>query len=96
MSTSDENIYLSFQEAQGGNVDTYVRTSTDGGKTLGPLIKVNGTGTLLQKSEVRPPDLDPLEDSQENTRISTSGDNVYGASWYKKDRQLGDVFVYQS
>jgi hypothetical protein len=84
VSASDENVYVSFQDARGGNVDTYIRTSTDGGNTFGPLIKINGTGTLLQKSEVRPPAFDPLEDSQENTRIATSGDNVYVASWDKK------------
>jgi hypothetical protein len=84
VSTSSENVYVSFQDAQGGNVDTYVRTSSDGGKTFGPLIKINGTGTLPQESEVRPPEFDPLEDAQENTRIATSGDNVYVASWDKK------------
>jgi hypothetical protein len=84
VAVSGENVYVTFHDARSGNVDNYVRTSTDGGKTFGPMIKINGTGTLPQKPEVRPPNFDPVEEAEENTRIAASGSNVYVSSWDKK------------
>jgi hypothetical protein len=84
IASDDKNVYVSFHDARSGNVDTYVRTSTDGGKTFGPLVAINGTGTLEQKPEIRPPDFDPIEDAQENTKVAASDNNVYVSSWDKK------------
>ncbi|MDQ4073766.1 MAG: glycoside hydrolase [Thermoproteota archaeon] len=95
IAASGENVYVSFHDAQSGNVDTYVRTSTDGGKTFGPMIKINGIGTLPQKPDVRAPDFDPVEESEENTRIAASGNNVYVTSWDKKTGNW-EVFLSSS
>jgi nitrogen fixation protein FixH len=86
VAASENNVYVSFHDAKSGNVDTYIRTSTDGGQTFGPMIKVNGTGNLMQKSLVLEPNpiVDPIEDSEENTHIAATGDNVYVTSWDKK------------
>ena len=40
VAASGKNVYVSLHDARSGNVDTYVRTSTDSGKTFGPLIKI--------------------------------------------------------
>ncbi len=95
IASDEENVYVSFQDARSGNVDTYIRTSTDGGKTFGSLIKINGTGTLEQKPEIRPPAFDPVEDAQENTKIAASDDNVYVSSWDKKTGNW-EVFLSSS
>ncbi|HYF99154.1 MAG TPA: sialidase family protein [Candidatus Saccharimonadales bacterium] len=84
IASDDKNVYVTFHDARSGSVDTYVRTSTDGGKTFGPLISINGTGTLEQKPEIRPPNFDPVEDAMENTIIAASDNNVYVSSWDKK------------
>ena len=89
ISANGENIVsVSFHDSRNGSVDTYVTTSVDGGKTFGPLVKINGTGTIPQKSLIIPPENEsPLTagDAQENTLIASSGDNnIYVVSWDKK------------
>ena len=83
VAASGNNVYVSLHDAKSGNLDTYVKTSADGGKTFGPLIKIKGTGTMPQKSEVLS---DPkfTKDAIENTQIAASGNNVYVVSWDKK------------
>ena len=83
VAASGNNVYVSLHDARRGNVDTYVRTSADNGKTFGPLISIKGTGTMPQKSEVL---TDPkfIKDAIENTEIAASGNNVYVVSWDKK------------
>ncbi len=94
ITASGDNVYVSFLDARNGPFETYVRTSNDAGKTFGPLVKINGTnGTVLQESEVRPADFDPVRESIENTRIATSGDNVYVTSW---DMRTGNWEIFLS
>ena len=83
IAASGKQVYVSLHEIGSSNVDTYVRTSADSGKTFGPLISIKGTGTMPQKSEVL---TDPkfIKDAIENTEIAASGNNVYVVSWDKK------------
>jgi hypothetical protein len=61
----DDNVYVSFHDNRTGNVDTYVKVSTDGGQTFGDIIRINGTGTLPQKTKlITIPGVDPLMDSR--------------------------------
>ena len=73
VSANGENIVsVSLHDSINGNVDTYVTTSTDGGKTFGPLVKINGTGTKPQEPLIIPPENEsPLTagEAQENTAI---------------------------
>ena len=73
VSANGENIVsVSLHDSRNGNVDTYVTTSTDGGKTFGPLVKINGTGTKPQEPLIIPPENEsPLTagEAQENTAI---------------------------
>jgi hypothetical protein len=94
--SGDNNVYVSFHDNRTGNVDTYIRASTDGGQTFGDIIRINGTGTQPQQTKlVTIPGVDPLLDTEENTRIAASGDNVYVVSW---DRKSGnwEVFLARS
>lgn len=85
ISASGDNVFVSFHDNKSGSVDTYVRTSTDGGQTFGDIIRINGTGIMPQKTKlVTNPGLDLLQDSKENTRTAASGENVYVVSWDKK------------
>ena len=88
VSANGENIVsISLHDSRSGSVDTYVTTSTDGGKTFGPLVKINGTGTKAQKPLIIPPEnQSPLTagEAQENTLIAASDNNVYVVSWDKK------------
>ena len=88
VAANGENIVsVSFHDSRSGNVDTYVKTSTDGGKTFGPLVKINGTGTLPQEPLIIPPENgNPLAagEAQENTAIAASNNSVYVVSWDKK------------
>jgi hypothetical protein len=101
ISAEGNNVHVSFHDNKTGNVDTYMITSTDGGHTFGDIVAINGTGTLPQKSkffdidEYGPPELDLLGDSMENTRTTTSGDNVYVVSWDKKSGNW-EVFLARS
>jgi hypothetical protein len=83
VAASGKNVYVSLHDARSGNLDTYVRTSADSGKTFGPLIKIKGTGTMPQQSKVLS---DPkfVKDAIENTQIAAAGNNVYIVSWDKK------------
>jgi hypothetical protein len=93
---SENNVYVSFHDNRTGNVDTYVRASTDGGQTFGDVVSINGTGTMPQKTELLTiPGLDPLQDSEENTMIAASGENVYVVSWDKKSGNW-EVFLARS
>ena len=89
VSANGENIVsVSLHDSRNGSVDTYVTTSTDGGKTFGPLVKINGTGTKPQEPLIIPPENEsPLTagEAQENTLIASSGNNnIYVVSWDKK------------
>jgi hypothetical protein len=96
IAVSGDNVYVSFHDNKTGNVDTYMRASTDQGKTFGPIIAINGTGTLPQKSKIiKIPGIDKLLDSEENTKITVSGNNVYIVSWDKKTGNW-EVFLARS
>jgi hypothetical protein len=95
--SGENNVYVSFHDAKTGKVVTYVRTSTDAGRTFGPIVTINGTGTQPQKPHfiVRPIESNLLE-SEENTRIATSaGGHVYVVSWDKKTGNW-EVFLARS
>ncbi|MDQ3806878.1 MAG: glycoside hydrolase [Thermoproteota archaeon] len=98
VSANGENmVSVSFHDSRNGSVDTYVTTSTDGGKTFGPLVKINGTGTIPQESLIIPPENEsPLTagEAQENTQIASSGDNnIYVVSWDKKSGNWEVLFA---
>jgi hypothetical protein len=94
--SGDNNVYVSFHDNRTGNVDTYIRTSTDREQTFGDIIRINGTGTLPQQTKlVTIPGVDPLLDAEENTRIAASGNNVYVVSWDKKTGNW-EVFLARS
>jgi hypothetical protein len=82
--SGENNVYVSLLDSSSGSVDTYVTTSTDGGETFGPLIKINGTGTMPQESRIVPLDPALAVDAEETTAIAAEGDNVYVVSWDKK------------
>jgi hypothetical protein len=85
IAASGDNVYVSWHDNKTGNVDTYMIASTDNGKTFGPIVPIKGTGTMQQKSKmIVIPGLDKLQDSEENTHIAASGNNVYVLSWDKK------------
>jgi hypothetical protein len=94
VAASGKNVYVSLHDAKSGNLDTYVRTSADGGKTFGPLINIKGTGAMPQQSDVLS---DPkfIKDAIENTEIAASGNNVYVVSWDKKTGNW-EVFISAS
>jgi hypothetical protein len=96
ISASGDNVFVSFHDNKSGNVDTYLRTSTDNGQTFGDIVKINGTGTLPQKTKlINLPQLHTMEDTEENTRVAHSGDNVYAVSWDKKSGNW-EVFLARS
>jgi hypothetical protein len=85
VATFGNNVYVSWLNNNTGNLETNTRTSTDGGKTFGPILVINGTGTLSQKSRtIEIPQVNVLADSEEDTHIATSGERVYIVSWDKK------------
>jgi hypothetical protein len=96
VSASGDNVFVSFHDNRTGNVDTYLRVSTDNGQTFGDIVRINGTGTLPQPTElINFPQLHTMEDSEENTRVANSDDNIYVVSW---DRKSGnwEVFLARS
>jgi hypothetical protein len=82
--SGENNVHVSLIDSSSGNMDTYVTTSTDGGKTFGPLVRINGTGTMPQESLVIPLDSALADEAEENTAIAASNNNVYVVSWDKK------------
>ena len=85
VATFGNDIYVSWLNNNTGNLETYTRTSADGGKIFGPILAINGTGALPQKSRIiEIPQADVLDDSEEDTHIATSGERVYIVSWDKK------------
>jgi hypothetical protein len=85
VATFGNNVYVSWLNNNTASLETNTRTSTDGGKTFGPILAINGTGALPQKSRtIELPQADVLADSEEDTHIATSGERVYIISWDKK------------
>ena len=94
--SGNSTVYVSFHDNRTGNVDTYVVTSSDGGKTFGKPIRINGTGNEPQQTRIVPRQgVDVFEDSEENTRIEASGHSVYVVSWDKKSGNW-EVFFARS
>jgi Neuraminidase (sialidase) len=97
VSASEDNVYVSFHDNRTGNVDTYLTVSTDEGQTFSNATRINGTGTMPQPTKLITtiPGLDPLLDSEENTRVASFDNNVYVVSW---DRKSGnwEVFIARS
>jgi hypothetical protein len=44
ITSGKNNIHVSWNDHKTGNVETYVRTSKDGGQTFDKAIMINGTG----------------------------------------------------
>lgn len=94
VATFGNNVYVSWLDNNTGNLETYTRTSDDGGKTFGPILAINGTGALPQKSRIiQIPQVDVFADSEENTHIATSGDRVYIISWDKGSENWEILFA---
>jgi len=92
----ENNVFVSLLDSSSGSVDTYVTTSTDGGNTFGPLVKINGTGTLPQESSVIPLDPELADEAEENTAIAASNNSVYVVSWDKKSGNWEVFFAASS
>src|SRR3712207_879166 len=88
ITSGEDNVHVSWKDNKTGNVETYVRTSTDGGQTFGEAIMINGTGAGSQQFEPvitsLSPDADILDDTLEATKMAASGENVYVLSWDNK------------
>jgi hypothetical protein len=94
VATFGNNVYVSWLNNNTGNLETNTRTSTDGGKTFGPVLVINGTGTLPQKSRtIEIPQVDVLADSEEDNHIETSGEHVYIVFWDKKSGNWEILFA---
>src|SRR5437867_3264383 len=94
VATFGNNVYVSWLDNNTGYLETYTRTSTDEGKTFGPILAINGTGALPQKSRIiEIPQVDVFADSEEDTHIATSGDRVYIVSWDKKSGNWEILFA---
>ncbi len=96
--SGDNNVIVTYLDNQTGSVDTYVRTSTDGGQTFSPPMMINGTKAdprQLNFLSERDFQIDFFEEAEEKTQISASGNNVYVVSW---DRDPGnwDMFFARS
>ncbi|MDQ3966766.1 MAG: exo-alpha-sialidase [Thermoproteota archaeon] len=99
VAASGDNVYVMYLDNQTGNVETYIRTSTDAGETFGPPVMINGTGPEQRQAEIITDSalgFDRLEDSMENTQIAAVGDNVYAVVWDKQEPGNWDVFFSRS
>ena len=76
IATSDEgNIYISWNDNKTGNVETYLRVSTDNGQSFTPAVMINGTGTNPQQFESESTSasgLDILDTTFERTEVAAS------------------------
>jgi hypothetical protein len=98
IAASDDNVVVTYLDNQTGNVETYVRTSTDRGQTFGPPMMINGTKTdprQLNFLSERDFPIDFFEEAEEKTQTAASGNNIYVISW---DRDPGnwDIFFSRS
>jgi hypothetical protein len=97
ITSGEDNVHVSWNDNKTGNVETYVRTSTDGGQTFGEAIMINGTGVGSQQFEPViasiSPDADILDDTLEATKMAASGENVYVVSW---DNKTGNWEVFMA
>jgi hypothetical protein len=96
--SGENNVIVTYLDNQTGNVETYVRTSTDRGQTFGPPMMINGTKAdprQLNFLSERDFQIDLFEEAEEEAQIASSGDNVYVVSW---DRDPGnwDIFFSRS
>ena len=99
VTSGENNVHVSWNDNKTGNVETYVRTSTDGGQTFGDAIMINGTGAGSQKfgPEITSlsSGLGTLQDALEATWMAASNSNVYVLSWDNKTGNW-EVFLAKS
>jgi tricorn protease-like protein len=99
VASADDTVHVSWNDNITGSVETYVRTSNDGGNTFGDAVMINGTGTAPQRlgQEINSlsSGLPILQDTLEATEIAASDNNIYVLSWDKKTGNW-EVFLGKS
>jgi tricorn protease-like protein len=95
VASAENTVHVSWNDNTTGSVETYVRTSNDGGNTFGNAVLINGTGTAPQKlgQEINSlsPELAILQDTLEATEMAASDNNIYVLSW---DNKTGNWEVF--
>jgi hypothetical protein len=84
VAASGNNVYVIWCDDKTGDMEIYMRKSTDGGKTFGSVTILNSVGTL--PSNVKYMDYAPEDTDQIaiDTRIALSGNNTYASWWDNK------------
>jgi hypothetical protein len=82
------NVYVTWQDNKTGNAETFIRTSTDNGRTFGDAIILNSTGTS-------PVLINSYPELIGGSVVAASGNNTY-VTWWDNKTGNWEVFLARS
>lgn len=84
VSASGNNVYVTWCDDKTGDMEIYMRKSTDGGQTFGNTTMLKSVGTLPSNIKYIPYEQQDTELIQIDTNVALSGNNVYAMWWDNK------------
>ena len=84
MAASGNNVYVTWCDDKTGDMEIYVRKSTDGGKTFGDIIMLKSVENIPSNIKYVPYGQQDADLIQIDTNVALSGNNTYVTWWDNK------------
>lgn len=84
VAASGNNVYVTWCDDKTGDMEIYIRKSSDGGKTFGNTTLLKSVGTLPSNIKYVPYEQPDTELIQIDTNVALSGNNTYTMWWENK------------
>lgn len=84
VAASGNNVYVIWCDDKTGDMEIFIRKSTDGGKTFGNTTMLKSVGTLPSNIKYIPYVQQDTELIQIDTNVALSGNNTYAMWWENK------------
>jgi hypothetical protein len=84
VAASGNNVYVTWCDDKTGDMEIYMRKSSDGGKTFGNTIMLKSVGTLPSNIKYIPYEQLDTELIQIDTNVALSGNDTYAMWWENK------------
>jgi hypothetical protein len=84
VAASGNNVYVTWCDDKTGDMEIYIRKSSDGGKTFGNTTMLKSVGTLPSNIKYIPYEQQDTELIQIDTNVALSDNNTYTTWWDNK------------
>jgi hypothetical protein len=93
IAASGNNVYVTWCDDKTGDMEIYIRKSSDGGKTFGNTTMLKSVGTLPSNINYIPYGQRDTELIQIDTNVALSDNNTYATWWDNKTRNWEVLFA---